>query len=73
VMLDTKSEVETEIVAQAEFAPKLFISLMRRHVGLGPDMRKMRELHYGDLPSIRAIDKIEAKRGPLDNFARSWA
>jgi hypothetical protein len=47
MVLDAKAEVEAEVVAQLELAPELLVSLMRRHVGLAPDMGKMGEFHGG--------------------------
>src|SRR6478736_127990 len=45
VMLDAEAVIEAKLVAQLQFAPQLFIALMRRHSGLAPDMREMCELH----------------------------
>src|ERR1700730_1686134 len=46
-MLDAERLIEAERVAQLQLAPQLFVTLMRRHSGLGPDMGKMREFHGG--------------------------
>src|ERR1700726_2992855 len=45
MMLDAERMIEAELVAQGELAPELFVALVRRHAGLGPDMGKMREFH----------------------------
>src|SRR5262245_4081746 len=45
VMLDGKTEVETELVAGYELAPQLFVSLRRSHARLVPYMREVREFH----------------------------
>src|SRR5580704_18731948 len=49
VVLDAEAVVKIEFVAQLQFAPELFVALVRRHSGLGPDMGKMRELHVDPL------------------------
>jgi hypothetical protein len=54
MMFDAKCAIEPDFIAQRELAPKLLVALMRRHAGLGPDMRKMRELHAAD-PSIETM------------------
>jgi hypothetical protein len=56
MMFDAKGVVEADLIAQRELAPKLLVALMRRHAGLGPDMRKMRELHGVEtLPAVLAL------------------
>jgi hypothetical protein len=45
MMLDAEGMIEADLVAQFQLTPKLFVALMRRHAGLGPDMGKMREFH----------------------------
>src|SRR5580692_8649581 len=49
MMLDAERMVEAEVVAQSELAPELFVALMRRHAGLGPDVGEMRKLHGATL------------------------
>src|SRR5579872_7423658 len=48
-MFDAKAVIETKLVAQLQLAPQLFVTLMRRHSGLGPDVAEMREFHAGTL------------------------
>src|SRR5262249_21917764 len=38
VVLDAKAVIETERVAEHELAPKLLVTLARRHAGFHPDM-----------------------------------
>src|SRR5262249_1239494 len=45
MMLDTERMVEAQLVAQFKLIPELLIALMRRHSGLAPDVREVRELH----------------------------
>jgi hypothetical protein len=44
-MLDAEAVVEAELVAQLQFAPQLFVALVRRHAWLAPDVREMSEFH----------------------------
>jgi hypothetical protein len=45
MMLDAERMIETERVAQLQLAPQLFIALVWRHAGLGPDVGEVREFH----------------------------
>ena len=45
MMLDAEAVIEAELVAQRKLAPQLLVALVRRHAGLGPDVRKVREFH----------------------------
>ena len=56
MMFDAKCTVEPDFIAQRELAPELLVALMRRHAGLGPDMREMREFHEAEtLPAGLAL------------------
>src|ERR1700685_3810971 len=53
MMLDAERIIEAEFVASLQFAPQLFVTPMRRHSGLGPDMGEMREFHGITYPDKR--------------------
>ena len=55
MVLDAEAEVEAEVVAERKLAPELFVTLMRRHAGLAPDMGEMSELHCGSSPARSRI------------------
>jgi hypothetical protein len=45
MMFDTKPVIEAELIAERELAPKLAITLGRRHARFAPNMREMSEFH----------------------------
>src|SRR5262245_33295368 len=46
MMFDAEAIVEPEFVTQLKLAPQLFVTLVRIHARLTPDMGKMGELHF---------------------------
>ena len=45
MMLNAETIIEIQFVTKDQLAPQLLVTLMRRHVGLCPDMAEMRKLH----------------------------
>src|SRR4029453_1146899 len=46
MMFDAEAVIEPEFVTQLKLAPQLFVTLVRIHARLTPDMGKMGELHF---------------------------
>ena len=45
VMFDAKTEVKSEVVAELQLLPQLFVTLVWSHAWLAPDMGEMSKLH----------------------------
>jgi hypothetical protein len=58
MVLHAKAEIKGEIVAQNEFAPQLFVSLVAVHVGFAPNVGEVGEFHGLRTPRSKAADLL---------------